>query len=115
MAFFFRNKSKTLNSSNQMDLNFQDCLAGPYGAVWSMSDSRGRGAGSIPTLATYFLFPLCLFKKNSCQLYGKVYMHLLVVYHKGGLSLPRNSAVRLTYCPDMTIAAVYRRCKATNQ
>ena len=41
-------------------------------------------------------------------------MHLILVDHKGGLSLPRNSAVRFNDHPDMTIA-VHLGCKATNQ
>ena len=28
---------------------------------------------------------------------------LVLVKHLGGLSLPRNSVIRLTYCPNMTI------------
>ena len=39
--------------------------------------------------------------------YWRKYVHLVLVNRLGGLSLPRNSVVRLTDCPDMTIA-VYR-------
>ena len=41
-------------------------------------------------------------------------MDLVLVNLLGSLSLPRNSVVRLTDRPDMTIA-VYRGCKATRQ
>ena len=46
--------------------------------------------------------------KNNWQKYG----HLVLVNHLGGLNLTRNCVVRLTDCPDMTIA-VYHRRKAT--
>ena len=39
-------------------------------------------------------------------------MHLVLVNCLGGLDLPRNSKVRLTDCPDMTMA-VHNGCKAT--
>ena len=41
-------------------------------------------------------------------------MHFVLVNHLSDLSLSRNSVVRLTSCPDMTIA-VYCRCKAIKQ
>ena len=34
-------------------------------------------------------------------------MHLVLVYHLGGLSLPRTSVVTLTDRPDMTIAVYH--------
>ena len=46
--------------------------------------------------------------------YWQKYGHLVQVIHLRGLNLPRNSMVRLTHCPDMTIAV---KCghKATRQ
>ena len=41
-------------------------------------------------------------------------MHLVLVNHSENLSLPRSSVVRLTDCPDMTIA-VYHSLEATKQ
>ena len=41
-------------------------------------------------------------------------MHEVLVYHFGGLSLPRKSVVRLTDHPDMTLD-VYRGRKTTKQ
>ena len=41
-------------------------------------------------------------------------MHEVLVNRLGGLSLPRKSVVRLTDCPDMTLA-VYHGRKATIQ
>ena len=54
--------------------------------------------GSNPGLATYFRFSFRWFKKGSCQL-AKV-CALSMVNRLGGLSLPRNSVVRLTDHPD---------------
>ena len=44
----------------------------------------------------------------------RMYMYLVLINHFGGLSLPRNSVVRLTDRPDMTIA-VYHGHKATKE
>ena len=41
-------------------------------------------------------------------------MHEVLVNGLGGLSLPRNSVVRLTHCPDMTLD-VYRGRKTIMQ
>ena len=41
-------------------------------------------------------------------------VHLVLVNHLGGLSLPRNRVVRSTDCPNMTIA-VYHGHKVTTQ
>ena len=41
-------------------------------------------------------------------------MHEVLVNCLGGLSLPRKSVVRLTFCRDMTLD-VYRGSKRTNQ
>ena len=64
--------------------------------------------GSIPGLATYFLFSFRFFKK------GRKYVQEVLVNCLGGLSLPRKSVVRLTDRPDMTID-VYRGSKTTMQ
>ena len=42
------------------------------------------------------------------------YVHEVLLYRLGGLSLPRKSVVRLTDCPDMTLD-VYRGRKTTMQ
>ena len=42
--------------------------------------------------------------KGSCQLLAREYRHLVLVNRLGGASLPRNSVVRLTVRPNMTIA-----------
>ena len=44
--------------------------------------------------------------------YWQKYVHEVLVYRLGGLSLPRKSVVRLTDRPDMT-SAVYRGRKTT--
>ena len=46
--------------------------------------------------------------------YWRKFVHLVLDNRLGGLSLPRNSVVRLTDRPDMTIA-VYRGRGATRQ
>ena len=46
--------------------------------------------------------------------YWQKYVHEVLVNHLGGLSLPRKSVVRLTDCPDMTLA-VYSGRKTTIQ
>ena len=47
-------------------------LAGLRSAIGRAPDSQVRGLGSIPGLATYFLFSFRFFKKGSCQLLAKV-------------------------------------------
>ena len=68
--------------------------------------------GSIPGLATYFRFSFRFFKKGSCQVLAKVCA--VLVNRLGGLSLPRESVVRLTDRPDMTLD-VYRGRKTSKQ
>ena len=70
--------------------------------------------GSIPGLATYFCFSFRFFKKDSCQLSWRKYVHEVLVNRLGGLSLPRKSVARLTDRPDMTLD-VYRGRKTTIQ
>ena len=42
-------------------------------------------------------------------------MHEVLVYHLGGLSLPRKSVVRLTDRPDMTVDVYHGRKTKTAQ
>ena len=42
-------------------------------------------------------------------------MHLVLVNHLGGLSLPRNSVVKLTNAPDMIIVVYLGRLARTQQ
>ena len=55
---------------------------------------------------------LLLFARRAVVSYWRKYVHLVLVKRLGGLGLPRNSKVRLTDCPDMTMA-VHNGCKAT--
>ena len=79
-----------------------------------MELSKSGALGSIPGLATYFCFSFRFFKKGSCQLLAKMYVHEVLVNRLGGLSRPRKSVVRLTDRPDMTLD-VYRGRKTTIQ
>ena len=82
-------------------------FAGLRGTFGSASYSRARGPGSIFGLAT-FVSPTTVLE-GSCQFLN---VHLVLVKHLRDLSLPRNSVVRLTDLPGMTIA-VYHGCKTT--
>ena len=66
--------------------------------------------GSIPSLATYFRFSFCRFKKDSVT--GESMRTKYWLTRLGGLSLPRKSVVRLAVHPDMTLD-VYRGRKTT--
>ena len=68
--------------------------------------------GSIPGLATYFRFS-STFSRRAVVSYWRKYVHEVLVYRLGGLSLPRKSVVRLTDHPDMTLD-VYRGRKKNN-
>ena len=70
--------------------------------------------GSSPCLASYFRFSFRFFKKGSCQLLAKVCARRVLVNCLGGLSLPRQSVVRLTDRPKMTLE-VYCGRKTTMQ
>ena len=59
----------------------------------------------VPGRLTYFRFVVSYWRK---------YLHEVLVNHLGGLSLPRESVVRLTDSHDMTLA-VYRGRKAIKQ
>ena len=70
--------------------------------------------GSIPGPATYFRFSFRWFKKAVAS-YCRKYVHEVLVNRLGGLSLPRNSVVRLTNRPDMTIDVYHGRKTTTQQ
>ena len=72
-----------------------------------MYDSRARGPG-FNTQSCHILSFLFLLIQEGCLLLK--YVHLVLVYPVGRLSLPGNCVVRLADLPDMTIA-VYRGCK----
>ena len=69
---------------------------------------------SIPGLATYFRFSFRFFKKGSVVSYWQKYVHEVLVNRLGGLSLPRESVIRLTDRPDTTLD-VYGGRKTTIQ
>ena len=58
--------------------------------------------------------PLPLIQEGQFVSYWRKYGHLVLLNRLGGLSLPRNSVVKLTGRPDMT-TAVYLGRKATTQ
>ena len=64
--------------------------------VGSPSDSRARGPGFDTRSGRLLSFLLPLIQE------GQKYVHLVLVSRLEGLSLPRNSVVRLTDNPDMT-------------
>ena len=57
---------------------------------------------SIPGLATYFRFSF-RFLRRAVVSYWRKYVHEVLVNRLGDLSLPRESVVRLTDRPDMTL------------
>ena len=69
--------------------------------------------GSIPGLATYFLSPSAD-PRRAIVSYWRKYVHEILVNRLGGLSMPRESVVRLTDRPDMTLD-VYHGRKTTIQ
>ena len=72
---------------------------------------RARGP-RLDTRSSFLLsFPLPLNQEGQIT-YWRKYVHLLLVNCLGSLSMPRNSVLRLTDRPDMTLA-VYRGRKAT--
>ena len=82
-------------------------------AVGSVSDSRARVQGSYLVRPHTFVSP-SPDSRGAVVSYQLKYENLELVNRLRGLSLPRNSAVRLTDRPDMTIA-VYRGHKATTR
>ena len=69
--------------------------------------------GSIPGPATYFVSPSAD-SRRAVVSYWQKYVHEVQANSLGGLSLSRESVVRLTDRPDMTID-VYRGRKTTQQ
>ena len=69
--------------------------------------------GSIPDLVTYFRSPSAD-SRGAVASYWRKYVHEVLVYRLGGISLPRKSAVRLIDRPDMTLD-VYLGRKTTTQ
>ena len=60
---------------------------------------QARGPGSIPVRPHTFISP-STDSRRAVISYWRKYVHLVLVKGLGGLSLPRNSAVRLTACHD---------------
>ena len=90
-------------------VGFPGCVAQSVGHLTCKSGVLG----SIPGLATYSVSPSA-FSRRAVVSYWRKYVHKVLVNRLGGLSLPRNSVVRLTDCPDMTLD-VYRGHKTTMQ
>ena len=82
--------------------------------VGSMSDSGARGR-RFDTISDHllFIFPSADSRRGLVS-YWQKYLHLVLVDLLGGLSLPRNSMIRLIDGPYMTIT-VNCGCKATKQ
>ena len=78
-------------------------------------DSRARDSGFDTGSATYHTFVShAADARRTFVSYWQKYLHLVRANCLGGLSLLRNSVVRLTDCPDMTIA-VYSEHKTTSE
>ena len=60
---------------------------------------KSKVLGSIPGLAIYF--PFSADSRRAVVSYWQNYVRFVLVNCLGGLSLPRNSVVRLTDGPDM--------------
>ena len=78
----------------------------------SYAYDQGSWVG-YPVWQHTFVFP-STFSRRVVVSYWRKYVHEVLVYRLGGLSLPRKSVVRLTDRPDMTID-VYRGRKTTMQ
>ena len=70
--------------------------------------------GSIPGAATYFRSPSPDFRRAVVSCWW-MYVHLVLVNCLGGLSLPRNSVVKLTACLDVIIAVCTVDLKQQNK
>ena len=68
--------------------------SGLHSAVSRVSDSRARGPRFSPSADS----------RRTVVSYWLKYVHLVLVNHLGGLSLPKKSVVRLNDRPDMTIS-----------
>ena len=75
-------------------------LSRPCSAASSASGSRDRGPWFDTRSRSLLFFVL---QEGQLSVTDKSMSTLVMVIHLGGLSLPRNSVIRLTYCPNMTI------------
>ena len=86
-------------------------MARPRRAISSASNSRARGP-VFDTLSSHraltFVSPSTDTRRAVISYWQKK-VHLVLVHHLGGQSLPRNSLVRLTDRPDMTIGVYHGR------
>ena len=87
------------------------CNSGPQSTVCSVPDSRARGP-RFHTRSGHILFLFLLIQEEQLEVIGE---SMCTEYTLGGLRLPRNSVLRLTDHPDMTIAVVYCGHKAITQ
>ena len=105
----FQSGRKPLN----IKMKFKFLLPGRVAQSVGHLTRKSGVLGSIPGLATYFLFSSA-FSRRAVVSYWRKYVHEVLVNRLGGLSLPRKSVVRLTDRPDMTLD-VYRGRKTTMQ
>ena len=88
--------------------------AGLHSAAASSFDSRARGSGFYTRSGHILLFLLRLIQERQLTVsYLRKCVHEVLVKCIEGLSLPRKSEVRLTDCPDMTIAVYCGRNTTT--
>ena len=88
-------------------------FAGPRSAIGRAPDSYVRGPGFDTQSGNIFSSLLLLFQEAVVS-YWRKYVHDVLVNRLGSLSLPRESVVRLTDRPDMTLD-VYHGRKTTIQ
>ena len=88
-------------------------MTGPRSAVGRQLTRKSEVLCSIPGLATYFRSPSAD-SRGAVVSYWQKNVHEVLIYRLGGLSLPRQSVVRLTERPDMTLD-VYHGRKTTVQ
>ena len=72
----------------------------PFSAASSASGSRDRSPWFYTRSRSLLFFVL---QDGQLSITDKSMSTLVMVNHLEGLSLPRNSVIRLTYCPNMTI------------
>ena len=87
-------------------------LVWPHDTVSNMFDSKARGPG-FDTWSGYTFISPSTDSRRAVPCYWQKYERFVLVNRLIGLSLPRNSVLRLTDPPDMTIA-VYHGRKANN-
>ena len=84
--------------------------ARPQRAVSGGSDSRARSPRGQYLVWPYITFvSVYTYSRRAVVSYWPKYVNLVLVNHLEGLSLPRNSVVRSTDHPDMTIAVDHGR------